>query len=131
MATETAMQGSQAVVQTRTAGTDLSAKRYYAVKKHTADRSMQICGDGELGIGILNENTASGANGGVVTEGRTIAIAGAAFDPDALLASDSAGKLVVAAATEYVLARAVGNAAADGDLVSVDVVKAPFALPAE
>lgn len=80
------------------AGSDLSAKQYYAVKIN-ASGQLALCSTGEQAVGILyTKPSAQGNIGGVhPLDGRKVkAIAGGSITAGDLLKSDSAGKLVTA-----------------------------------
>lgn len=109
-------------VITMEAGTDLSAKQYYFVTQAT-DGQIDPAGDGAIANGILqNAPDAAGKAASVAIAGVSKVVAGAAFEEGVLLGSDSSGKAVTATSGEYILARAVEQAAADGDIVAVQLI---------
>lgn len=76
-------------------------------------------------LGIVSESdiTDSGILG-IVRDGETIAIAGAAIAADADLIVDATGKLITSTATgDNVIARAITSAIASGDEVLVEITK--------
>jgi hypothetical protein len=55
---------------------DLSTKQFYGVKLSGADFGMDVCGAGEMAIGVLQDKPASGKAGRVVHVGICKALAG-------------------------------------------------------
>lgn len=95
---------NNATLITAEAGADLSAGQFLLVKGHTTANQVVLAGDGENAIGVLYEPAAAAgravavANGGIVR-----AYAGGSVSVGARVASDAAGKVVTAAAGDYVL----------------------------
>lgn len=88
---------------------------------------------GEAAIGIMIPETDSPKAGeGVNIQVKDIGLAmvGAAVEPGDLLASDASGKLVKAASGNFILATALDAAAATGQVISVQIIKAGYAAAA-
>ena len=107
-------------VGTRIADADLSAKQYYFVKI-AADNKWGVCGDGELGLGVLQNKPTAGLECEVVRSGISKVVAGDAVTEGAFVASDGNGKAVPATSGEYILGVAYEAASADGDIIAVDL----------
>lgn len=112
----------QPICETFTAGADLSAKQYLFVLI-ASDGQIDPSGDGALANGVLQNNPdAAGKAASVAILGVTRVVAGAAFEEGTVLGSDSAGKAVTGAQGDYILAIAKEPAAADGDIVLVQLI---------
>ena len=106
------------------AGADLSSSQYLFVKPHTTENQVVACGDGELAIGVLNDNPASGREATVVVGGFTKVKAGAT--PIAigdLLSSTSAGKAQPAGTSDYILGRALQASSTDNTIITIELLK--------
>ncbi len=88
---------------------------------------------GDPAVGLLIPETDSVAAGDDVTiqvKDIGLWVAGAAVDAGALLMSDANGKAVTATAGKYVLAQALEPAAAAGQVIHVQIIKAGY-VPGE
>lgn len=88
---------------------------------------------GEAAIGIMIPETDSpkaGENVNIQVKDIGLAMVGAAVEPGDLLASDDSGKLVKAASGNFILATALDAAAAAGQVISVQIIKAGYAAAA-
>jgi gamma-glutamyl:cysteine ligase YbdK (ATP-grasp superfamily) len=101
------------------AAADLSTYQHRFCKV-TADRTVNVCGAGELPIGVLQDkqDVVSGASN-VRMLGTTEIVAGAAFAAGARLKSAALGKAIAALTTNEFHAIALEAATADGDIVEV------------
>ncbi len=88
------------------AAANLSAKQYY-VMKISASQKVNICGDGESGVGILQNDPELGQEASLMISGISPAIYGGTVAANDNLASDASGRLVTAAAGKNVIAIAV------------------------
>lgn len=88
------------------AAANLSAKQYY-VMKISASQKVNICGDGESGVGILQNDPELGQEASLMISGISPAIYGGTVAANDNLASDASGRLVTAAAGKNVIAVAV------------------------
>ena len=100
------------------AGADLSAKLYYIAKVDT-DEDIILAGDGEAALGVIREGNIADKPVTVQTGGVAKVIAGAAFNAGVLVASDNAGKAVLATTGEYAIGMALQAAGAANEIVSV------------
>lgn len=115
-------------IKTFVAGADLTDKLYYAVKMDGNKDAMAnlpkviLAGAGEQADGILYQDSskafAQGDVVGVVISGSCYVIAGDTVDEGQELAVESGGRLVPAAAGDYVVAVA-NEAGVDGDRIEV------------
>jgi len=99
-------------MMTRTAGADLSAKQYYAVKVNSSGQVV-LAGAGENAIGVLQNKPASGQAAQIMVLGESKAVYGASVTAGQNLAADASGKLVPAAGEAAVLAVALESGSAD------------------
>lgn len=106
------------LVLSETAGADLSAAQFKAVK-YDVSGNLVLAGAGELACGVLQNDPALNQTGDVMVLGVTRAIAGAAFAKGVALASNGTGLLVAAAGGDHVVGLSRGAAAASGDIVPV------------
>jgi len=88
------------------AAANLSAKQYYTVQI-SASQKVNVCGDGEPGIGILQNDPELGREASVMIAGISPAIYGGTVAANDNLASDAIGRMVVAAAGKNVIAVAI------------------------
>lgn len=93
------------------AAADLSAKHHYLVKMTST--GVNLCGDGEAAIGVLQNKPASGVVAEVETLGTTMCVAGDAITQGANVASDTNGKAVTAASGDFIVGTALTAAGAD------------------
>jgi hypothetical protein len=75
-------------------------------------------GANERDIGVLQNDPDTDEIANVLDSGISKVVAGAAFDADAFLTTDSEGRFVTAASGEHIVARALQAAGAAGDIVS-------------
>lgn len=99
---------------------DLTGKEYFLAKE-TAN-GFDICGDGQVPVGVISEGKAVGLHTSVNTGNQLKALAGGNIAVNAEVASDASGKCVTAASGDYIFARAK-SAAANGELVELEVTK--------
>ena len=88
------------------AAASLSAKQY-CVMKISASQKVNVCGDGEAGIGILQNDPELGQEASLMISGISPAVYGGTVAPNDSLASDASGRLVAAAAAKSVIAIAI------------------------
>lgn len=103
------------------ANTDLSTKQYFFVKivNSSGTGQVAVCGDGEAGIGVLqNKPSSQGKAARVAISGIAKVEAGGSVTAGQPVASDASGNAVTAATGDIVLGRAV-NSADDGDVVEI------------
>lgn len=115
------MSTTQAVTTiTVPANADLSTKQFYAGQINGAGLVV-LAGAGARVDGLIqNKPSAQGQPTELATAGLSKGIAGGAINPGAEVASDANGKIVAAAATNYIIGVYVGDhAAADGEYISV------------
>jgi hypothetical protein len=97
---------------------NFTGKQYYGCKL-TGDRTVDLCGAGEICHGVIyDEPNAAGLQVNVAVEGLVQVKAGAAFSAGARLKLDASGKWIAAATTNPFYAVAEEAATADGDIVS-------------
>lgn len=119
----------QPYCDTFVAGADLSTEQYLF---HTLATDGQInpSGDGAMAIGILQDApTAAGQAASVATAGVARVVAGAAFATGVALASNASGRAVTATTGEFILAIAKEAAAANGDIVRVQLTLGGAKVP--
>ena len=88
---------------------------------------------GEAAIGIMIPETDSpkaGEDVNIQVKDIGLAMVGAAVEAGDLLASDANGKLVKAASGNFILAAALDTAAAAGQVISVQIIKAGYVAAA-
>lgn len=101
--------------------------RYLVVKRGATAISTAICGAADVPIGISQDQPEIGVAHAVrvfSARGTTFVVASAAIAQDALVEPAANGKVAAlgaGAGTHHVLGRALTAAAADGDLVELDV----------
>lgn len=103
------------------AAADLSAKQYYCVEVDSAGKAA-LSGAGELVYGILQNKPTAADRAEVMRLGVSKAVAGAAIAVGAEVASDAAGKIVTATTGDRVVGIAREAAAADGNIIAIDVM---------
>lgn len=99
------------------AGSDLSAKKYYLVKR--SGGNLAVCSTaGERPLGVLQDDPAASGRAGLVrTAGLTKVEAGGTITQDQLLTVDANGKAVAATAGGYVWGVA-NEAGSSGEIIS-------------
>lgn len=98
------------------------------VKQGADDNTVALAGVGDTAFGVTAEtDLVNKGFGGIVVEGETIALAGAAITGGQWVKADATNRLIPATVSgDKVLGRAVSTAAAAGDEFVVDV--RPFVL---
>lgn len=106
----------ESLVHAGNAGADLSDKLHYFAKIDTAG-NIVLCGDGEAALGTIIE--AAGQDNPVTVQfgGIGKVVAGGSITAGSRIASDAAGKAVVAAVGDYEVGTALTSADAN-DIVS-------------
>lgn len=99
-----------------TAAADLSAKQYFIVEGTTT--GVNLCGDGEIALGVLQNAPASGAAANVQSIGMTKVICGGTLTVGAAVASDTDGKCVDAASGDFIIGFCV-DSAGSGETASI------------
>lgn len=107
------------------AAADLSAAQFLAVKL-SADLTVNLAGAGEMAHAILQNKPLLGEGAELIRLGGSKAVLGGTVAAGDKLASDAAGKLVVAGAGNHVIAIALEAGAVD-EVCSVEVL--PMAVP--
>jgi hypothetical protein len=115
-------------VETYPAGADLTGSQYLFVKASGAN--VVVCGDGEAAIGVLFNDPAITRAASVVRGGDPQVYAGTALAAGIDIASDAAGKAVVAATGDVVLGTTRHAAAAGDDLVMINFFQGGNVVPA-
>lgn len=99
------------------AAADLTAKQFCAVKVDTNGQAA-VAGAGEAGVGILQNNPASGSSASVMISGSSKAKAGGTIAAGANVAANASGLLVAATTGNYIVGIAK-IAAVSGDTFEV------------
>jgi len=99
------------------AAADLSGKQFYCVKMTSS--GVNLSGDTEAILGVLQNKPESGKPCEVETLGTTRAVAGAAITKGANIASGTGGKIRAATTGDYISGIALEAAAADGDIIPI------------
>lgn len=108
---------AEAFTHSAVAASDLSEKLHYLAKIDTNGK-LDIAADGGAVAGVIIEGAALGSPATVAFGAVLKAICAEAITPGAELASDTNGKLVAAAAGDWIVGIAVNTAASDaGDIV--------------
>jgi len=115
-------------VETYIAGADLTGSQYLFVKSDGAD--VVVCGNGEAAVGVLFNSPADTHAASVVRGGDPVVYAGTALAAGINIASDAAGKAVVAATGDVVLGVTRAAAAAGDDLVQINFYLGGNVVPA-
>lgn len=102
---------------TELASVDLSAGQFLAAK--IVAGGIALCGAGEACDGLIQNKPLAGVAVDLAVQGRSKCIAGAALAKGVFVTPNAAGKLVAAAAGNYILGRLAEASSADGDIVSV------------
>lgn len=110
----------------RKAGADLSAKQYYYVKVNSTDGVVICAAATDVPHGILQNAPLSGETAEVMLFGISKVVSGGTIAVGALVGTDGNGKAdsktVSTDATEYVVGRYIGTAAAAAsDIITVTV----------
>lgn len=110
------------------ADSDLSAKQGYILKVSAAGK-VDLCGDGECPVGVLlNKPSADGQGASIATIGDIAkVICAEGITAGAKVASDTDGKAVAAAATDFRLGIALDSTSNAGEYVSVLITLAAVA----
>jgi hypothetical protein len=110
----------QQICITMEAGQDLSAKQYYIVKL-ASDGQIDPAGAANTqSEGVLqNDPAAAGREASVCVSGVTKCVAAEAISVGDSIATDTAGKAVVAVTGEFILGKAITAAGADGDIFTM------------
>lgn len=95
----------------RLTAADLSTKQFYAVKETSS--GLNLCGAGDQGIGILQNDPTSGTVASVMTAGMSKAVYGASVTKGQSLMSDASGKLIPQTGNSPVLAIALDTGSLD------------------
>lgn len=100
---------------------DLSTKQFYIVKKTTTALQVDVCGDGELPIGVLlDKPAAAGRAAAVAGVGSVVrVVSAAAVTAGDKVSSDTAGKAILAQDGDWMLGIALDTTANAGELVTV------------
>jgi len=116
----------EARTRTFQAEVDLSAKQFFAVIEGTAAGEINLAGAG-TGFAILMNKPKLGESAEVaMAGGGALGVSGAAVAKGAWVASDAAGKLVTAVATDSVIGRALSSTA--GADVHFEIERVNFVL---
>lgn len=99
------------------AGGDLSAKQFHAVKVNSSGQVV-AAGDGEAGIGFVQNKPTSGQAATVRVAGVTKAAAGGTVTAGQKIAANADGKAVTATASENVIGTAL-TGGTSGTIISV------------
>ena len=104
------------------ADSDLSAKQYYIMKVSAAGK-VDLCGDGELMIGVLQIKPDADGRGATVAGVGSVTkvIAGAAITAGDKVSSDTDGKAITATDGDWMLGIALDTVANANELVTVYV----------
>lgn len=105
-------------VETYTAGADLTGSQYLFVKLSGA--GVVVCGDGQAAVGVLWNDPANTQAASVVRGGDPQVYAGTALAAGINIASNAAGKAVVAALGDIILGTTRAAADAADDLVQIN-----------
>jgi len=100
---------------------DLSAKKYYLVEMTST--GINLCGDGEECLGVLQATAASGDICEVMVTGISKASAGTSLTKGLLVASDTNGQVVAAASGDHILGWTLDAVSNAGELVTVLIDK--------
>lgn len=95
------------------AGEDLSANQHYGVVLNTDSEIILPTGDGELAVGILQEDPDIGEAASVMVAGITKAVFGVAIDAGEEVSVAADGTMKVAAATENTIGICLESAGID------------------
>ena len=101
-------------------GADIATRLFVKAVAGSKDE-MELAGDGERVHGVTMETIPDGSRGDVQTEGRAIVLSGAAVAQGANVASDAAGKAVLAASGEIVAGVAMTAAAGADEPIEVEL----------
>jgi hypothetical protein len=92
------------------AGADLSAKQYTFVKLNSSGKAV-TCGDGERGIGVLQDKPTADKAASVATGGISRVTCSAAITNGAAVTSDTNGKAVAATTGKHIMGFAMETGA--------------------
>lgn len=100
------------------AGADLTDNIYYVVKLD-ANGDVELAGDGEMAIGVLQNDPDEGEVASVMVYGITKAVAGSDFTVGSALKSDAGGKVDEAGAGDWMIGIALEASTADEDIITI------------
>lgn len=103
---------------TLVAGADLSSSQYRFVKVDSTANQVVICGDGETGDGVLQNDPTSGQAATVCIAGVTKVYAGGNFSAGDAISSGAAGVANISANGDYMLGKAT-TAGASATIASI------------
>lgn len=102
---------------------DLSTKQYTIVELGAADNQVDTCdAQGEKSVGVLQNDPGAGEAALVRFLGTTKVKAGAAITKGAFITTGAAGKAEAALTGDYIIGRALEAAAADGDIIEMQLM---------
>jgi hypothetical protein len=111
---------------TKVAAVDLSANQYNFVRD-TGNGQINVASfktSGMNGGVLMNKPSAALRHASVAIEGRGKVVAGGAINTAQIfLCCNGSGRAAVAGSGDIVLAQSIETAAADGDIISVELVK--------
>ncbi|CDH43839.1 DUF2190 family protein [Candidatus Contendibacter odensensis] len=113
---------------TRPAGADLSAVQYQFVKQNSSGQAVVCSVAGEKALGVLQNNPTSGQSATVAYEGITKVQAAATIVPGNDIATNAAGKAVVALTTNKILGECISGGAT-GEIISILIRNGAAAAP--
>jgi len=100
------------------------------VRRHTnVDTIQPVTANSQQPLGVTMESVADGATGDVQVEGKATVIAGAAVAIGALVTGNASSRAITAASGQFVLGTAETAAAADGDIIEVELASQPTVAP--
>jgi len=110
------------------ASADLSSYQYRFMKVDSNGKAA-LCGDGQWGIGVLqNDPAAADRAASIAVAGASKVEAGGTVTAGGAVASDANGRAVDAASGDYILGMALESATAAGQVVSVLLSPRPSTL---
>lgn len=117
-------------IRTLTAASDLSANMYNIVQDR-GDGQIVVASEAEnfaiCGV-LVNKPAAAGRFASVAYKGRGKVMAGAAINThQTMLTTNGSGRAIAAGSGDMVLGFALETAAADGDIIGIDLIS-PFRL---
>lgn len=109
-------------VITAVAGADLSAAQYKFVKLNTTANQVVLCGDGEDGDGVLQNDPTSGQAATVCIGGVTKVLLGGTVAAGGVVSSGAAGIANASANGDYMLGKAL-TGGASGEIATIIFAK--------
>jgi len=101
---------------------DLSAKQFFIVKRDASNNIILAAAAGDTLLGVLQNDPKAAQAGTVRKLGLSKVVAGAAITLGTEVISDAAGKAIATAtAGDRILGVAEEAAAADGDVITIDM----------